>query len=218
MFAYRMGRASNFVEAFHPLSPGELGLLQKYHQYWYQNMAASFDDLDLDETGTHVTSAEQLGGEHAWAYRLAVERSVSSRSYFTPAIVDACGTRNPYTYGSLSLATLDNAHVQLAKYKKLLERVMEHSPSLSPVLALLDKSDQLVKAARKGRDEQNSMINGAVGQSNKERRSKVIFKLDDADRHFTQTDGRVPSVHGHENTTVDGSDCETLPRLQIPGH
>lgn len=183
MCAYRLRRPSNLVEAFHPLSPGELKVLESTHRFWEKNLEACFEDADFDQEAEHAT----IGEECEWAYRLAAERSKTFHPLATPVIIDACGTRDPYEYGTLALNGLDTNHViHTRRCAKLLENAMpEGSSSLTPVVAVLKKCHGLFKEARNGRTGRDADINGAVGKGRKERRNRFILLADSVDRQFT---------------------------------
>ncbi|CAN0489356.1 unnamed protein product, partial [Ectocarpus sp. 8 AP-2014] len=189
MCAYRLGRPSNIVEAFHPLSEKELGVLRRFHPFWDKNMDDSFADADFDKKSTHVIGKEGLGEEHEWAYRLVAERSKTFYSYLTPVIVNACGTRDPYQYRALALNSLDTNHVSHTRcYDDLLDEVMKGSPSLDIMKGVLGECEGIFQKARAGRDDRNADIYGGLGgEGRKSRRDRVIMeaKGDTDDRRFT---------------------------------
>ncbi|CAN0039066.1 unnamed protein product, partial [Ectocarpus sp. 12 AP-2014] len=187
MCAYRLGRPSNIVEAFHPLSTGELDELRRSHPFWDKNMEDSFEDADFDKESKHVIGKEGLGEGHEWAYRLIVERSNTFYSYLTPVIVNACGTRDPYRYEALALNSLDTNHVSHTRcYDDLLDEAMKGSPSLDIVKGVLRECEGIFQKARTGRDSRNADIYGALGgEGRKSRRDRVILEPDSDDRKFT---------------------------------
>ncbi|CAN0448666.1 unnamed protein product [Pylaiella littoralis] len=190
MCAYRLDRAVNLIEAYLGLSPGELKVLKEYNPFWGKNMAAIFDGLPFDNMVEHIVSDEQLDGKNGWACRLAVERSRALFTYLTPVVVDASGTRDPFEYGTLSNSSLDTGYIQNMRsvYNGLLKRAMGlNSPSLSPVIAVLDTSLGLFSNSRRGRTERNAQINGAIGEGSKSRRNKLILVDDPVDRRFAST-------------------------------
>ncbi|CBJ33597.1 conserved unknown protein [Ectocarpus siliculosus] len=187
MCAYRLGRPSNIVEAFHPLSEKELDVLRSTHPFWDKNMDESFEDTEFTHRGEHVTGKDGLGEEHEWAYRLIVERSKTFYSYLTPVIINACGTRDPFEFPALALSSLDTNHVSHTRcYDKLLDKVMKGSPSLDIVKGVLKECERFFQKARTGRDGCNAERHGALGgEGRKSRRDRVILQPDAEDRKFT---------------------------------
>lgn len=96
-------------------------------------------------------------------------------------VANACGTRDPFEYGTLQLHSLDTNHVSHTRcYDKLLPKAIGvNSPSWAPVVAVLASTEGLFKDSRAGRTERVALNSGAVGESTKERNDRVLLTVDD---------------------------------------
>ncbi|CAM9183157.1 unnamed protein product [Hapterophycus canaliculatus] len=100
--AYRMGRAGNLLDAYHPLTLHEAKILQDHHRHWSAILAHSLRNLNVRETRSTNTIDSELGGEKSFPLCFALERGKTFVHVLPPVVVVGCGIRDADKYGRLA--------------------------------------------------------------------------------------------------------------------
>lgn len=174
--AYRLGRAVNPLEAYQPLSPFEVKILEAHHSHWSANLAHSLKNLNFRDTRSANAIDSELEGDKSLALRFALNRSKPFMHVLPPVVVVGCGTRDFAKYGRVGLDSLDTTHFEHARAGSgVLELLLGTNSSSDAVQRILGTVDMFFQNARNLRQQAAAMTGGGVGDCTKIRKMRVAL-------------------------------------------
>lgn len=174
MFAYRLGRATNFLEAYVPLAKQEAKAVKESHSQCLENVQNGAGDLFLANTLTMDAEPEQLKGGKAYALRFVKARSAVVLPTYLPVMVLYHGIRNSKNLRALAADSVDTGAFCLARAgAKLLKALLRSDPCGKPVECMFEEAVKVCNEARHLRTTRNAKTGGSMGDSSSIRKSRV---------------------------------------------
>ena len=173
-FAYRLGRATNFLEAYAPLTQQEVGVVKRHHSQCGANLRKGAGDLFIAETWKMEATQEQLAGEKAYALRFVRARSAMVLPTYLPVMVLAHGIRDSLKLRAIAADSVDTGAFSLARAgAHLLDAVLTVDRCREPVKAMFERVKKVYDQTRKLRETRVAKTSGSMGDSSNIRKSRV---------------------------------------------
>lgn len=174
MFAYRLGRTTNFLEAYTPLTQKEASVVKRHHSQCSANVRNGAGDLFVAGTWKMEATPEQLTGEKAWALRFARARSTLVLPTYLPVMVLHHGIRDSKKLRALAADSVDTgAFVPARVGAHLLESMLTADWVCEPVKAIFRRAEEVYNQTRKLRETRVAKTSGCMGDSSNIRKSRV---------------------------------------------
>lgn len=173
-FAYRLGRTTNFLEAYAPLTQQEADAVKRHHSQSGANLRRGAGDLFVAETWKMEATPEQLAGEKACALRFVRARSAVVLPTYLPVMVLAHGIRDSLKLRAFAADSVDTGAFSLARAgAHLLRDMLTVDRCGEPVEAMFDKAEKVCNQTRKLRETRVAKTSGSIGDSSNMRKSRV---------------------------------------------
>ena len=173
-FAYRLGRTTNFLEAYAPLTQQEAGVVKRHHSQCESNLRKGAGDLFIAKTWKMEATQEQLAGEKAYAWRFVRARSALVLPTYLPVMVLAHGIRDSRNLRALAADSVDTWAFCLARAgAHLLKAALTVDRCKDPVKAMFDEAENVCNQTRRLRETHLAKTSGSMGDSANIRKSRV---------------------------------------------